>query len=138
MEDETMNYLKFVPKRWGGERHIVNNEDFNYCGKILDIVAGLSLSYHYHMVKHETFFVQSGKGHMVLADTIEYTYPFDELECPNGNWWKIIQLKPGVTVTIPPFHPHKVFAHNDLRIIEFSTFDRSSDNYRLEKILENQ
>ena len=51
--------LKIVPKGWGFEKWIVNNE--KYCGKILYIVKDHKCSWHYHKIKDETFYVQSGK-----------------------------------------------------------------------------
>ena len=51
--------LNFVPKGWGFEKWIVNNE--KYCGKILYIVKDRKCSWHYHKIKDETFYVQSGK-----------------------------------------------------------------------------
>lgn len=52
------NIIKWVPKGWGGEKWIVNND--MYCGKILHIVKGHKLSLHYHKIKDETFYVQDG------------------------------------------------------------------------------
>lgn len=54
----------FVPKGWGFEKWIVNNE--KYCGKILFFVKGKKCSYHYHEIKDETFYVQSeiGRAHV--------------------------------------------------------------------------
>ena len=51
--------LHMVPKGWGFEKWIVNNE--KYCGKILYIVKDRKCSWHYHKIKDETFYVQSGK-----------------------------------------------------------------------------
>ena len=46
----------YVPKGWGEELIIENNE--LYCGKILQFNAGCKFSMHYHMIKDETWCVQ--------------------------------------------------------------------------------
>lgn len=43
----------FVPKDWGWERIIWNDE--KYCGKILFIKKGSCISLQYHKLKDETF-----------------------------------------------------------------------------------
>ena len=51
--------IKFVPKGWGFEKWIVNCEE--YCGKLLYFVKGKRCSWHYHKLKDEVFYIQSGK-----------------------------------------------------------------------------
>ena len=51
--------IKFVPKGWGHEKWIVNNDE--YCGKLLFFEEGKRCSWHYHKIKDETFYLQSGK-----------------------------------------------------------------------------
>ena len=51
--------VKHVPKGWGYEKWIVNNE--KYCGKLLFFEKGKKCSWHYHKLKHETFYLHSGK-----------------------------------------------------------------------------
>jgi mannose-6-phosphate isomerase-like protein (cupin superfamily) len=60
-EAKMKNFLemKFVPKGWGFEKWIVNNE--KYCGKLLYFVKGKRCSWHYHKIKDEVFYIQSGK-----------------------------------------------------------------------------
>ena len=48
-----------VPKGWGEELIIENNE--KYCGKLLIFKAGCKFSMHYHMIKDETWYVESGE-----------------------------------------------------------------------------
>ena len=43
------------PKGWGYENWIVNNE--MYCGKVLFFEAEKKCSWHYHVLKDETFFI---------------------------------------------------------------------------------
>ena len=51
--------IKFVPKGWGYEKWIVNNEE--YCGKLLFLAKDKKCSWHFHKLKDEVFYVQSGK-----------------------------------------------------------------------------
>ena len=51
--------MKHVPKGWGWERWIVNSHE--YCGKLLFFETGKKCSWHYHILKDEVFYVQSGK-----------------------------------------------------------------------------
>ena len=51
--------IKYVPKGWGFEKWIVNCEE--YCGKLLYFVKGKRCSWHYHKLKDEVFYIQSGK-----------------------------------------------------------------------------
>ena len=45
--------IKHVPKGWGYEKWITNNE--KYCGKLLYFNKGKKCSWHYHEIKEETF-----------------------------------------------------------------------------------
>ena len=70
--------MKIVQKGWGYEKWICNSE--KYCGKLLFFNAGKKCSYHYHKIKDETFYVQSGELKMTYgyrddfidADTIHF------------------------------------------------------------------
>ena len=50
---------KFVHKGWGYEKWIANSPE--YCGKLLFIKKNHRCSWHYHTLKDETFYLQSGK-----------------------------------------------------------------------------
>ena len=63
-----METIEIHPKGWGHEKWIVNEE--KYCGKILFFEAGKRCSWHYHKIKDETFYVQSGEL-MVIYGTDE-------------------------------------------------------------------
>ena len=58
--------MNFVPKGWGFEKWIVNCEE--YCGKLLYFVKGKKCSWHYHEVKDEVFYIQSGKMLVKFSD----------------------------------------------------------------------
>ena len=51
--------IKHVPKGWGYEKWIVNKQE--YCGKLLFFHSGKRCSWHYHKIKDEVFYVQSGR-----------------------------------------------------------------------------
>ena len=51
--------LQYITKGWGYEIIIVNNDQ--YCGKLLAFDKGKRLSFHYHLLKSETFFCQRGR-----------------------------------------------------------------------------
>ena len=56
-----------VPKGWGEELIIENNE--MYCGKLLIFKMGCKFSMHYHLIKDETWYVQEGKFRYRWIDT---------------------------------------------------------------------
>ena len=58
---------KFVPKGWGWEKWIANSPE--YCGKLLFIKKNHRCSWHYHILKDETFYLQSGKIHLFYGKT---------------------------------------------------------------------
>jgi mannose-6-phosphate isomerase-like protein (cupin superfamily) len=51
--------IKHVDKGWGYEKWIVNKEE--YCGKLLFFNKDKRCSWHYHKIKDEVFYLQSGK-----------------------------------------------------------------------------
>lgn len=113
------NRLHFVPKGWGFEKWIVNNE--KYCGKILYFVKGRSCSWHYHKIKDETFYIQSGK----ILLHFGYLYDF-------GKANQTI-LSKGDHFHIPVDLVHKMTALEDTELFEFSTQHLDEDSYRIEK-----
>ena len=51
--------IKHVSKGWGHEKWIVNFPE--YCGKLLYFEKGKRCSWHFHKIKDEVFYLQSGK-----------------------------------------------------------------------------
>lgn len=113
---ETMN---IHPKGWGYENWIVNNN--LYCGKLLFFNANKKCSYHYHKIKDETFFVQSGEMLLTYGDT-------DDI-----NEAKTITLKKGDKFHIYPGLRHQMQAVVDTELFEFSTEHFEDDSYRIIK-----
>ena len=54
-----METIEIHSKGWGYDKWIVNND--LYCCKVLFFERGKKCSWHYHKVKDETFYVQSGE-----------------------------------------------------------------------------
>lgn len=106
-------------KGWGSEKWIVNNE--NYCGKILHFERGKKCSWHFHKIKRETFYIQSGKLQ------VSYSYQ-DEIEKADQ-----IVLHPGDSFEVPQGLRHQMLALEETFLIEFSTQHFEEDSYRLEK-----
>lgn len=126
------NSLKWVPKGWGGEKWIVNND--KYCGKLLYFVKGKKCSLHYHKLKDETFYIQSGKIRLLYSDNLEFfleksveQYPFVGIGC-----FEIILTK-GDSFHIPPGRVHQMIALEDAELFEFSTQHFDEDSYRIIK-----
>ena len=51
--------IKHVDKGWGYEKWIVNKRE--YCGKLLFFNKDKRCSWHFHKLKDEVFYLQSGK-----------------------------------------------------------------------------
>lgn len=98
-----------VPKVWGSEDWIINNE--KYCGKRLLLNRGYQCSVHYHEIKEETFYVNKG---LVLLQV--------------GN--ERILMKPGESLEIKPGEKHQFIGITDAEIIEFSTHHNEEDSHR--------
>jgi len=109
--------IKFVPKGWGYEKWIVNCD--RYCGKILHIVQGKKCSWHYHQLKDEVFYVQSG--------AVEVLYSYDD----NIETADLILLTKGDKFHVPPGMRHRMEALQDTELYEFSTQHFDEDSYRV-------
>ena len=120
MNNMPFEKLKIVPKGWGFEKWIVNNE--KYCGKLLYIIKDHKCSWHYHKLKDETFYVQKGK--IILYHSTTNT------DVIKAN--KVI-LGPGDHFHIPVGLKHQMYALEDTELFEFSTQHFDDDSYRLEK-----
>jgi quercetin dioxygenase-like cupin family protein len=116
--------IKFVPKGWGFEKWIVNKEE--YCGKLLYFVKGKRCSWHYHKLKDEVFYVQSGKIQVFYSDD-------DELYKNGILIANSVILGPGDNFHVYPGLRHQMFAVEDTELFEFSTQHFDEDSYRVIK-----
>lgn len=119
MKTSSTQEIKFVSKGWGFEKWIHNSS--LYCGKLLYFVKGKKCSWHYHKLKDETFYVNSGKILLYYGDN-------DDIE--NSN--KII-LEKGENFHVYKGLRHRMEALEDTELFEFSTEHFDSDSYRIEK-----
>jgi len=106
------NNIKIIPKEWGEEQWIVNNE--KYCGKKMLIKQNYYCSYHMHKIKEETFYILDGELELIH----------------NGKYLKVGK---GETLHIKPGEYHSFRALKDTNFFEFSTQHLDEDNYRLTK-----
>ena len=111
--------IKFVPKGWGFEKWIVNNDE--YCGKLLYFVKDRKCSFHYHQLKDETFYVHSGKILLKYSED-------DDLE----NAEEII-LNRGDNFHVYRGLRHQMIALEDTELFEFSTQHFEIDSHRVVK-----
>ena len=112
--------MVYVPKRWGYEIWIVNNE--RYCGKKLFIRQGKWCSYHHHKVKDEVLYIESGRIWMNVSDEVD------------PKWIYAIDMTPGYAFHVKPDQKHQMHAVEDTIIVEFSTQHFDEDSYREEKL----
>jgi quercetin dioxygenase-like cupin family protein len=111
--------IKFVSKGWGFEKWIVNKEE--YCGKLLYIAKDKCCSWHYHKLKDEVFFLQSGSLEVYYSDEDDLC----EAECT--------LLVPGDNFHVKRGLRHRMVALEDSELFEFSTQHFDSDSYRVIK-----
>jgi quercetin dioxygenase-like cupin family protein len=111
--------IKFVPKGWGFEKWIVNCEE--YCGKVLYFVKGKKCSWHFHKLKDEVFYLQSGK---IL---LKY-YDEDDIALAHE-----VILNKGDKFHVYRGLRHQMLALEDTELFEFSTQHFDEDSYRVIK-----
>lgn len=109
--------IKLVPKGWGFEKWIVNNEE--YCGKLLYFVKGKKCSWHYHILKDETFYIQSGTILLRHGNQDDMSFSHE------------IILEKGDNFHITRNMRHQMLALEDTELFEFSTQHFDSDSYRI-------
>ena len=110
---------KIVKKDWGEEVWFANNEEYNYCGKILRVNAGHKFSMHAHRDKAETFYVLKGSVILRIIDSQSHDATVYEMNMTVGD-----------VFDIKPMLPHQIEAREYSEIIEASTFHRDEDSYR--------
>lgn len=112
-----INNIKIVPKKWGYEKIIINND--LYCGKILHINKGWYCSLHYHKNKSETFYPIVGTLKLQIEDEVH-----------------TMTVK---SFSIGPNVKHKFWTEDEYcEFIEFSTHDEPNDSYRIEEACERE
>lgn len=104
-------------KGWG--REIIFANTAQYAGKVLAFIAGGRMSLHFHVEKREHWYVLEGSFALEFRDT--KTGKTDTVELLPGDCW-----------FNPQGFPHRLTAGNrGGKILEVSTRDIASDNYRI-------
>lgn len=111
--------MKIVPKGWGYEKWIVNKSE--YCGKLLFFHQYKRCSWHYHILKDEVFYIQSGSVVLKYANH-DFVNSAHQL-----------RLNAGDSFHIPRKLRHQIIAITDSEVFEFSTEHFDSDSHRVEK-----
>ena len=111
--------IKFVSKGWGFEKWIANGPE--YCGKLLFIARGKKCSWHYHVLKDETFYLQEGKLLVKYSDDDDFDKA-KELIMERGDKFHVYR---GLR--------HQMLALEDSDLFEFSTEHFDSDSNRIMK-----
>ena len=110
---------KFVEKRWGYERWFANHKEENYCGKELFINQNCHTSMHFHLNKHEVFYIIEGTLRLDLIDT-------------KIGEEKTIFLNKEESYEVEQGQPHQLIAYQGaVKIIEASTYHEDTDSYRV-------
>lgn len=112
--------MNFVSKSWGWELWICNNK--KYCGKKLFIKQGHHLSYHFHNIKDEVLYCESGK--MLFTHNL-------------NNEPETIQISKGHAFHVTPGVVHQMYAIEDTVLFEFSTQHFDEDSFRVTRDLVN-
>jgi len=120
--DET---IKVVPKGWGEERWLHNDE--LYCGKILILKQGKRCSLHYHKLKTETFYIMRGRLRMELTDLRSALLQPPQIR-------EVHELGEGEAILLKPGDVHRFTGLADETwIFEFSTQHFDEDSHRIQK-----
>lgn len=107
-----------VSKGWGEE--LILHNDIDYGGKILRFKQGGRSSFHFHIQKAESFYVNKGRFNLNYIDT------------SNANR-HTVHLSEGMIIDIEPGTPHQLISIDEGEIFEASTTHYDSDSYRIEK-----
>lgn len=113
------NSMTFVPKGWGWERWIWNDE--KYCGKILFFLQDKRCSWHYHEVKDEVLYLESGLL-LVKYSNGDLIEEADE-----------VVLKPGHAFHVPIGLRHQMYGLEESMLFEFSTHHEDTDSIRIQR-----
>jgi quercetin dioxygenase-like cupin family protein len=115
-----MNNLNEIhQKGWGYEKWIVNKKE--YCGKLLYFYKGKKCSWHFHKLKDEVFYLQSGKILVKFGDDEDI-----------GNSKEII-LNKGDSFHVYVGLKHQMIALENSELFEFSTQHFEEDSIRIIK-----
>ena len=107
------------PKGWGYEKWIVNSP--LYCGKLLFFYKNRKCSFHFHKIKTETFYLQSGLLKVLHSFEDEISQAKETI------------LNPGDSFHVPIGLRHQMIALENSELFEFSTQHFEDDSHRILK-----
>ena len=116
---KTWQHPMYVRKGWGHELWIVNKEE--YCGKLLSFKEGKKCSWHYHKIKDEVFYLQSGSLIVRYSEEDDISTAKERIMKPGDAFHVYIGLR------------HQMEALEDSELFEFSTQHFDSDSHRIIK-----
>jgi mannose-6-phosphate isomerase len=110
--------VRRVDKPWGFELHYALTA--RYCGKILFVRKGETLSLQRHERKDETLYLQAGLAEVTVGESIKAL--------------ETVRAEPGVAFRVAPGTIHRVHALEDSTFLEVSTpevddVERLEDRY---------
>ena len=79
---------------------IANEAGAGYCGKFLFLFNGQTCPFHYHKVKHETFFVMKGTILMVTDSGEQQMHAGDRLVMPPGTGHSFTGVGPALVLEV--------------------------------------
>ena len=109
--------ITYVQKGWGYEKWIVNKEE--YCGKLLYMEKAKKCSWHFHELKDEVFYIQSGKILLKYAEHDNIKEAEETILLPGENF----HIKRGLR--------HQMLALENTELFEFSTTHFDTDSHRI-------
>jgi rfaE bifunctional protein kinase chain/domain len=99
---ESIQTIKEVPKLWGYEKWIVNND--KYCCKQLVLKKGYQCSLHCHNVKDETFLISKGTVRLEVGDDVKILREGNFLRILPGTFHRFTGLEDSVIIEVSTFH----------------------------------
>lgn len=123
--------FQIVPKGWGWERWLWNNED--YCCKELFFFKGKFCSWHYHIEKDELFRVLTGKLYVEYSteDCLLVNEDGNKILDVNKTSWSVLET--GDVFHVPRGLRHRMCGSTDCLLLEISTTHKDEDSIRLVK-----
>ncbi len=79
---------------------IANEEAHGYCGKFLFVFDGQTCPYHYHRIKHETFFIVRGSVRMRVGEEERVLHEGDLLAMPPGVGHSFTSIGPALVLEV--------------------------------------
>lgn len=137
--------FKWVPKSWGYEKILVNDKESNLCLKKMFLAEKKFCSIHYHRVKLEHFYIESGEMELEFVRPDEWIHEsfdksFDDLRWAYHNYSlgsagnpspHTIILPANTAFFIPAYMLHRFTGIQDTFFWEVSTYSDDADSYRL-------